>query len=64
MSGFNEFYEEMQGKINVLARGGRFTMSAATFRKYMKMAYEKGVASTPKANALDNGMFDKIFGRG
>jgi hypothetical protein len=63
MSGFNEFYEEMQQKIPVLARGGRFTITTESFRKYMKIAYEKGVASTPKANALDNGMFDKIFGR-
>jgi hypothetical protein len=53
MSGFNEFYEEMQGKIPVLARGGRFTMSAATFRKYMEIAYEKGATSK---------QMDKLFG--
>jgi DhnA family fructose-bisphosphate aldolase class Ia len=43
---FNEFYEEvMQQKVPVLARGGKFTMSTETFRKYLKMAYEQGARS-------------------
>jgi hypothetical protein len=53
MSAFNEFYEEMQGKIPVLARGGRFTITTESFRKYMKIAYEKGATSK---------QMDKLFG--
>ena len=53
---FNEVYEEMQEKVPVLSRGGKFTISTDNFRKYMKIAYDKG-ATSKQMDKLFNGLF-------
>ena len=50
---FDEVYKEMQEQVPVLSRGGKFTISTDNFRKYMKIAYEKGATSK---------QMDKLFG--
>jgi hypothetical protein len=53
MSSFNEAYQEIQEQVPVLQRGGKFQISTENFRKYMKIAYDKGATSK---------QMDKLFG--